>query len=147
MRLELLEHIYADMYTQRITTPDETQWQHQILTNSEVSRIVDLPGSKDRVTLVMRNHSEEMAKERKLEVDAVIVATGYVRDAHADILKQVDHLRPELSTEWSVGRDYRIKLDRSKVSDDAGVWLQGCNESTHGVRTIYWIRRRQNWFD
>ena len=35
---------------------------------------------------------------------------------------------------WQVKRDYRMRFADKQVSEDAGVWLQGCCESTHGVR-------------
>jgi len=35
--------------------------------------------------------------------------------------------------EWTVGRDYGIVFADGEVGDDAGVWLQGCNEGTHGL--------------
>jgi len=28
----------------------------------------------------------------------------------------------------SVRRDYKVDFDQAKVSENAGVWLQGCNE-------------------
>ena len=34
---------------------------------------------------------------------------------------------------FKVRRDYSIPFDPSKVSNSAGVWLQGCNESSHGL--------------
>ena len=72
--------------------------------------------------------------EDVLEVDALIVATGYVRDAHDDMLKPVQHLRSLAHQDrWAVQRDYRVALDTAKVSSQAGIWLQGCNESTHGL--------------
>ncbi len=33
----------------------------------------------------------------------------------------------------AVGRDYKVKFAPGAVADDAGVWLQGCCEGTHGV--------------
>jgi len=34
---------------------------------------------------------------------------------------------------FAVRRDYSIPFDSSKVNANAGVWLQGCNESSHGL--------------
>jgi L-ornithine N5-oxygenase len=34
---------------------------------------------------------------------------------------------------WSVGRDYRVQTAPGAVGQDAGIWLQGCNEKTHGL--------------
>jgi L-ornithine N5-oxygenase len=66
-------------------------------------------------------------------VDAVLVATGYVRDAHESMLEPVRSLRPGIHDSWEIQRNYKVELDPAKVSSDAGIWLQGCNETTHGL--------------
>ena len=97
--------------------------------------------------------------EEVLEVDLVIAATGYKRTAHIDMLADVLHGRSRASYEemyavkscnWpaspisessdltghgtlEVGRNYRVKFPTTEVAADAGIWLQGCCERTHGV--------------
>ncbi len=59
-----------------------------------------------------------------------------MRNAHESMLADVRTLLPEdLQKEgkFAVARNYRVKLDEAKVDRRAGVWLQGCNEGTHGV--------------
>ncbi len=34
---------------------------------------------------------------------------------------------------WGINRDYSVKFEPGSVHEDAGIWLQGCNESTHGL--------------
>jgi L-ornithine N5-oxygenase len=71
-----------------------------------------------------------------LDVDAVFVATGYCRDLHETLLKDARHLMPGgdlADARWQVQRDYRVNFLEKSVSEDAGVWLQGCCETTHGV--------------
>lgn len=76
-----------------------------------------------------------------LDVDFIFVATGYRRDAHVGILEGCEKLAakegttrgPEKNFQWSVGRDYRVKFGDGQVDENAGIWLQGCNEKTHGV--------------
>lgn len=63
--------------------------------------------------------------------DAVIVATGYVRNVHETLLKSAKSLIKGDS--YTVGRDYRVKFREGTVAEDSGVWLQGCCESSHGV--------------
>lgn len=75
-----------------------------------------------------------------LIVDAVVVATGYVRNAHEDMLRSARYLMPggdAPKRSWTVGRDYRVQMDSRKISPSAGIWLQGCNESTHGVSELF----------
>lgn len=76
-------------------------------------------------------------------VDLVVVASGYTRNAHEDILNGVRHLLPggeEEDKRWTVGRNYKVDFEKDAVSNDAGVWLQGCNESTHGVSDDVCVR-------
>lgn len=131
VRLELIEEIYNTMYLQRIQNPDEKQWQHRILPERAIGRIEHHnPASRMRVHV--KSIKESNSKE-VLEVDALMVATGYQRDAHEQLLEQVRGLRPAGQAVWTPGRDYRVELDGSKVSRHAGIWLQGCNEKTHGL--------------
>lgn len=124
---------------QRFENPNEEEWAHRILkgrivkqvdTSSESGRLklsighVDADGKISGIA----NHSTET-----MEVDALMVATGYRRDAHKDMLHKVEHLRPAGLDEWIVTRDYKVALDSEKVSKDSGVFLQGCNEKTHGL--------------
>lgn len=40
---------------------------------------------------------------------------------------------------FPVGRDYKILYDDRKVDEEAGIWLQGCNERTHGVSHLDYV--------
>jgi L-ornithine N5-oxygenase len=131
VRLELIEAIYYDMYLQRVENPDESQWQHRILTETEVTR-VERQQHTDRV-LVYAKSQDEQECEEPLEFDAVVVATGYQRDSHKALLEKVQDLQPAGVSGWVSDRSYRVPLDGAKISSDSGIWLQGCNEGTHGL--------------
>lgn len=148
VRLNLLEHIYETLYMQRIrygnTAEAEAQWPHRILPYRYVTECEDSPVLKDGIRLQARDQSplyfSEVpgATERKeiLDVDAVFVATGYYRDLHETLLKDARHLMPGgdlKEAKWTVQRDYRVNFENKSVNEDAGVWLQGCCETTHGV--------------
>ncbi|OKL60448.1 L-ornithine N(5)-monooxygenase [Talaromyces atroroseus] len=136
VRIELIEKIYNDIYMQKIKSHDEGEWLQRILPRREIGR-VDRSTPDGRLGLhlqpVDKHDSTSTGNEGKeiLHVDALIVATGYTRNAHEKILAPVEHLRPDNS--WQINRNYSLALDRNKVSSDAGIWLQGCNESTHGI--------------
>lgn len=68
-----------------------------------------------------------------LIVDAVVLATGYIRDVHNEILKDCQFLNFSSDGTWVTERDYNVKLNRNLVEDDVQVYLQGCNETTHGL--------------
>jgi L-ornithine N5-oxygenase len=132
VRLELLEEIYSNLYQQRVREPEEQAWQHRILASRRVAAVQDSHNGGLTLTL-QKVGSMEKEKSEFLEVDAVVMATGYIRDAHEDMLKELMDLNPNKGREWHVGRNYRLDLDKRLVDDDAGIWLQGSNESSHGI--------------
>lgn len=142
VRLELLEHIYSNMYSYRIQFEDEQQWPQQILNYREVvaAQNVEIDG-EPAIQLQIRNTSGSQCAHKKtkretLTVDMVIVASGYRRDAHERILNNVRDLMPggdSHAGRWNVRRDYGVEFEQGAVEPDAGIWLQGCNESTHGL--------------
>jgi L-ornithine N5-monooxygenase len=131
VRLTLLEHLYEKMYMQRLQNPDETTWRCRIIPNRTV--LSASQSSNSGVILRLGESDQNSPVEEDLEVDHVFTATGYVRNAHENILSQVSALLPKDERKFNVGRDYRVAFDDSKVDRSAGVWLQGCNEGTHGV--------------
>ncbi|KAF1953664.1 L-ornithine 5-monooxygenase (L-ornithine N(5)-oxygenase) [Byssothecium circinans] len=149
VRLNLLEHIYETLYIQRVrygNSPEAEaqQWPHRIMAYRRVTNVQDSPVIKGGVRLRVRDSSplylpevlNAQEQEEILDVDAVFVATGYQRDQHETLLKDARHLMPggdTQGTKWQVARDYRIRFADKLVSEDAGVWLQGCCESTHGL--------------
>jgi len=130
VRLELLEKMYADLYQQSIKQPDQALQQHKILACRGVVDVVDMPCDK-KVTLTLEDLDDTAVKGREtLTFDAVILATGYTRNSHLGMLKECQVLNGG-SEHWQVQRDYSLNLE--DVEDDAGIWLQGCNEQTHGL--------------
>jgi L-ornithine N5-oxygenase len=138
VRLELLEHLYQKQYMQRLENADESQWRCRIIPNRTV--ISALQSSNSAVLLRLGEPDESKRQEtgeEELVVDYVFTATGYVRNAHENMLAEVRHLLPDelqKKGKFAVKREYRVMLDEAKVDGSAGVWLQGCNEGTHGVR-------------
>jgi L-ornithine N5-monooxygenase len=140
VRLELLERIYEKLYMQRVKYGnDESRWPHRIMTNTGVSA-VDVDGETIRLALShgVGGGNEANAEDGldAMEVDFVIVATGYTRTKHEELLKPARQLMPGgdgQDRSWKVDRDYRVMFEKGTVSRDAGVWLQGCCEDTHGV--------------
>lgn len=91
---------------------------------------------QDRSELYLSDVPNGGERTETLEVDAVFVATGYKRDLHETLLDEARHLMAGGDVEnakWEVGRDYRVRFADQSMGDDAGVWLQGCCEKTHGV--------------
>lgn len=145
VRLELLEHIYQTLYMQRIRSSNEDDWQHKILTHRIVIAVDSDIDDGLRLHIAQGDHNPngllygQTEVSEVLDFDAVIVATGYLRDTHEMLLKPARHLLPGGDVEgkkWEVSRDYKVRFEQGTVSDDAGIFLQGCCESTHGVSLI-----------
>ncbi|KAG4440725.1 hypothetical protein IFR05_003769 [Cadophora sp. M221] len=135
VRLGLLEHLYERFYMQRLKSEDERDWQVKLRTNRKVVRSKEVDG---KLLLSFGKVVEDATPQANedLLVDAVFVATGYERNAHEGMLIKTRGLLTETAQElkkFPVRRDYKIAFDENKVAANAGVWLQGCNESTHGL--------------
>ena len=102
------------------------------------SRVVtdtQCPSNGEPLTLHLQN-TDGAASKLQLEVDAVFVATGYTRNAHEEILGPLRELAPSKtasSGQWTVQRNYKVKMDDTKFAKDHGIWLKGCTEDTHGL--------------
>ncbi|KAL8646860.1 MAG: hypothetical protein Q9226_006681 [Calogaya cf. arnoldii] len=90
VRLALIEKIYEDLYTQSLLSPRGAHPQNQIL------RYRTVTGHKSSASgaaiLILENATSQYEKtdepvDEQLEFDAVILATGYVRDLHLEMLK------------------------------------------------------------
>ena len=135
VRLELLEHLYEKLYMQRLRNSDESKWPARILANHTV---LSASQSKDsRVILKLRSPKQHAITEEELEVDYIFTATGYRRNAHEEMLSDLKPLLAKssgVSEKLPVSRDYQVLYDEGKINKhQAGIWLQGCNEETHGV--------------
>ncbi|KAH7411143.1 L-lysine 6-monooxygenase (NADPH-requiring)-domain-containing protein [Cadophora sp. MPI-SDFR-AT-0126] len=135
VRLSLLEHIYEQLYMQRLTAPTESHWRARIIPNRTVVSATQTLNSSVLLKLADTIESKRLdGEEEEVEVDYVFTATGYVRNAHEGMLSEVRELLPSGGKgAWEVGRDYRVKFEEGVVDERAGVWLQGCNEKTHGL--------------
>jgi len=139
VRLNLIEHLYERMYAQRLDNPDPASFKVKILNNRRVVKTQTKAGLGDQILLQIQKvvkESDKQVENEELVVDAVFVATGYVRNAHEDILAKSRGLLRPGESKFPVRRDYKVDFDESKVAETAGIWLQGCNERTHGVRLL-----------
>ena len=129
VRSELLDHLYENMYHQRLHEPDQRKWQHKIVPWQEVIGIEACPDHRLRLNL--KNTSDGEISFSDSRFDIAILGTGYVRNGHETLLQPARHLLPE--DRCAVERNYRVRFREGAVADDSGVWLQGCCEASHGV--------------
>lgn len=138
VRIELIERIYQTIYTQRIRYSSEAEWPHRILPHRTIEDVKSLSSkSTDTLRLELGNHTNPCAPSTEtLDADLIVLATGYTRDVHETLLQSARHLMPHgggNGEKWEVNRDYSVRFAEGKISDDAGLWLQGCNQETHGL--------------
>ncbi|MBO3275547.1 lysine N(6)-hydroxylase/L-ornithine N(5)-oxygenase family protein [Pseudomonas schmalbachii] len=113
---ELIEAIFQRIYQQKV----RGEQRHQLLTQREVVHAE----VGDDIELFLRNTADDHQDSQRFDV--VILATGYRRDYHHQILAGIrEYLQgPE------VDRNYRLSL---RHGTDVGVYLQGCCEESHGL--------------
>lgn len=125
------------MYRQRLRESDESKWQYRIKWRREAIGYSKQEDGKIRMKL--RNTLDGDISLSDCAFDLVIVATGYIRNAHERMLEST---KPLLKTgKYDIGRDYRVKYRTDAVADNCGIWLQGCCQDSHGVScTIHFHR-------
>lgn len=142
VRIELLEEIYNELYSYKLKYDSEEEWPHRIMNYREVQGVRDVEvDGRPALELQVQNNSgmymsHKQCSTEKVTVDMVVVASGYVRNSHEQMLQGLTELKPGGTTSdksWTVGRDYSVEFEHGTVQPDAGVWLQGCNEKTHGL--------------
>lgn len=114
VNLDLIESIYQRFYQQQVTG----QAPHSLLSQRDILA-VDASGEQLVLTLDGPDGAEQHA------FDALVLATGYRRDGYRRLLAG---LAPYLGE--GVERDYRM---RGSELLQAGVYLQGCCENSHGL--------------
>lgn len=115
---------------QKLRNADASTWPHRILPFTEIVSVK----SQGQGFLMKLRHVISGAEVENY-YDAIVVATGYIRDAHKTILRGVEGLVAKKETgelDWTVDRQYRLRIT-GKEAKHSGIWLQGCNEMTHGV--------------
>lgn len=138
VRLDLLDHLYEQLYFQQMKNSNKDEWKFNIRPNRRV--IETREDGNGKLVLKLGKVADDGTNERggeEVAFDAVFIATGYLRNAHEEMLKKTRSLLPAASqnegARTPIRRNYRVDFDEKKVAASAGVWLQGCNESTHGV--------------
>ncbi|KAL8949746.1 MAG: hypothetical protein Q9222_004177, partial [Ikaeria aurantiellina] len=129
VRPQLLDHMYENMYHQRLHEPDPSKWQFRIAPWREVVGF-EKCADTERLRLLVRDTSNGEISMSETDFDLVILGTGYERKGHEKLLESTRHLLQEDG--FSVGRNYRVKYQEDAVAPDSGVWLQGCCEDSHG---------------
>lgn len=90
-------------------------------------RAVTRNGATNRVSL----HSLIDRETRELDIDALVLATGYTEMTPTGLIGDVDHFcQRDAEGRYRIERDYRLMTD---PEFPCGIYLQGGTEHTHGL--------------
>ena len=115
--LDLIERIYAMLYRQKVSGVE----RHGFLCRRMIESATDIDG---RVQLQLRDLATGSTEARRY--DAVILATGYERRSHRELLAPLkDYL-----DDFRVDRDYQL-IARPEL--ETPVFIQGFSQHSHGL--------------
>ncbi|MBH3383716.1 lysine N(6)-hydroxylase/L-ornithine N(5)-oxygenase family protein [Pseudomonas juntendi] len=115
--VDLLERIYGILYRQKVAHLH----RHAVLCRRTIEDVVETAAG---IELTLRDLATDVRQTHRY--DAVILATGYERRSHRELLAPLQqHLK-----DFEVDRDYRA-LAHSEFG--ANVYLQGFCEASHGL--------------
>jgi L-ornithine N5-oxygenase len=143
VRMHLIEGVYEKLYRQKLLCQDPRNWTLSLLHNTEVTGIQESDASSQKaIKLQLKNTITGVNSTTSDAFDMVIAATGYRRNPFLSILEELKPIllsSPE-NNGHLVQRNYRVLFQPGSVVRDAGVWLQGSCENSHGVGLVLLTR-------
>ncbi|MHA6160582.1 lysine N(6)-hydroxylase/L-ornithine N(5)-oxygenase family protein [Pseudomonas sichuanensis] len=115
--IDLLERIYGILYRQKVAH----QYRHAVLCRRQVQAAT---ATAEGIELTLQDLATQQSQTHRY--DAVILATGYERRSHRDLLAPLQGYLQDFNVE----RDYRAL---SSAELQAPVYLQGFCETSHGL--------------
>lgn len=119
----LIDRLYRIYYGQHVEGTHRLHLQN-------LSSVETVSEKEEHVEIEM--NSLAVSRRETMQVDAVVLATGYDYPNPPEVLRPLDSFFTRKRGEHAVdvGRDYRVRTDARLT---AGVFVQGCNEATHGL--------------
>ncbi|WP_369986949.1 lysine N(6)-hydroxylase/L-ornithine N(5)-oxygenase family protein [Pseudomonas xanthosomatis] len=115
--VDLIERIYGILYRQKVAH----QYRHHVLCRRNIEHVAN---TAEGIELTLRDLATGVQQTHRY--DAVILATGYERRSHRELLAPLQqHLQ-----DFEVDRDYRAL---ASPEFGASVYLQGFCEASHGL--------------
>ncbi|KAF1813070.1 FAD/NAD(P)-binding domain-containing protein [Eremomyces bilateralis CBS 781.70] len=142
VRPGLIDRIYESLYAQRLVYGSDTNsWRTRILPSRQVLSAEPIHnGIKLRIAPEKSGSNGvdvQHADGTELDVDLLILATGYSRTLHRDLLSPCKSLLSSPDKEsgkFPVRRNYSVAFEPGTVAEESsGIWLQGCCEQSHGL--------------
>lgn len=119
----LIKKIYRRLYDEKVAGRERAQ----VVRYQHLDRVEDLPGQPVRAYF----HHTLTGAPSIVECDAVVVATGYGWSKDHPLLAELaGHFERDAKGAVRIGRDCSLRTDGEI---EAGIYLQGFEESTHGL--------------
>jgi L-ornithine N5-oxygenase len=118
----LIEQIYEMLYLQNVSADP----RHRLLANTGIETAVRTASGQLELTLRDRLSGHARAEQ----FDALVLATGYRRDMHFELLEGLAPHLGDALTQGNVERDYRLN---TPANFKPRIYLQGCCEDSHGL--------------
>ncbi|PWB35620.1 ornithine monooxygenase [Pseudomonas sp. SDI] len=115
--VDLIERIYGILYRQKVAH----QFRHAVLCRRQIEAVV---ATAEGIELTLRDLATDQQQTHRY--DAVILATGYERRSHRELLAPLQHHLQD----YLVDRNYRALASPEL---HAAVYLQGFCEASHGL--------------
>lgn len=121
----LIEQIYELLYVQNVCGAS----RHRLLNNCAIESVRDVQAADGKeIEMRVRDRMDgDAAVER---FDAVVLATGYRRDAHYTLLDPLSEALGQPVEQCEVARDYLLA---TPAHFQPRIYLQGCCEDSHGL--------------
>ncbi|CAB3726578.1 lysine N(6)-hydroxylase/L-ornithine N(5)-oxygenase family protein [Paraburkholderia rhynchosiae] len=118
----LIEQIYEMLYLQNVSSEP----RHRLLANTAIETAARTASGQIELTLRDRLNG----RARSEQFDALVLATGYRRDTHLDLLNDLAPHLGDAPEQGNVERDYRLTTPENFKPR---IYLQGCCEDSHGL--------------
>ncbi|MEZ0601062.1 lysine N(6)-hydroxylase/L-ornithine N(5)-oxygenase family protein [Paraburkholderia sp. IW21] len=118
----LIEQIYEMLYLQKVSAEP----RHRLLANTDIETAARTANGQIELTLRDRLSGHARAEQ----FDALVLATGYRRDTHFELLEGLAPHLGDALVQGNVERDYRLA---ASASFKPRIYLQGCCEDSHGL--------------
>lgn len=115
--LELIQQIFKVFYQQKVARSQRLRMLRQ-------HAVHEVQATPDGIRLTL--HDRDASQQSTVDYDAVVLATGYEREQHRDLLEPI----ASYLGDFSVDRHYRLQ---TTPDFHPGIFLQGACEDSHGL--------------
>jgi L-ornithine N5-monooxygenase len=120
---KLLERLYELQYTQRVKTPDPSDWRFQIAFSTKITKLTPQDNDARTATITYLDKSTNETHTHPRTFDLIVAATGVSHHEQDRLLRPLSPLSE--NRRISVNANYRVNLPKKSVAHGIGIWLVG----------------------